>query len=50
MESIVITFLTMLIGKCFDEMAFRYNGKKYPKMKKYIGLFGWIAQMAARRK
>ena len=50
MESIAITLGTMLIGKVIDEMAYRYRGKKYPKLKEYPGFLGMIAKRWAGRK
>ena len=50
MEPLEITLASMLIGKVLDELAFRYGGNKYPKLKEYTGLFGLILKIAAGRK
>jgi hypothetical protein len=50
MESLTILLATTVIGEIIDIALYKYKGKKYPKIRKYLGLAGRIAQLLARRK
>ena len=45
MDALSIFLASMLVGKVCDELA-----AKYPKWKKYIGIFSWSAKLYGKVK